>query len=279
MSDAGAIPLRPSTTGELFDRAITLYRQHFVTFTIVMVPASLCWVAIAVVGETGVFVPANADWGAPGDPMSAATVSSLGFLVYWLLLTLAQGATTDAVSELYQGRDPDILESCRRLKGLLLRLLGMGLALGLATVTGLLICTLPGIWVMVRTALSVPVAVVENLRIMPAILRSFQLTEGSWVRVLLVYALELALSYAAVAIFAYPFGIAASAVGVETLTGTLLEVLSVAGAAIAGASVGSIGAIALALIYYDERVRKEGLDLQWMMDKLEPGTSGVTRQG
>ncbi len=272
MSDSGAIPLQPLSTGKLFDRAITMYREHFLTFTIIMVPPSLCWVALAVVGETGVFVPANAERGAPGDPMLAATASSLGFMVYWVLLTLAQGATTVAVSELHQGCAPDILELCSRLKGLLLRLFGLGLVLGLATLIGLLLCTLPGVWVLMRTALSVPAAVAEDLEITPAVVRSYELTRGSWVRVLLVYALEMALGYTAVAIFAYPFGFAATAVGVETPTGTLLEVLSVAGAAIAGASVGSIGAIALTLIYYDERVRKEGLDLVLMMAKLDAGT-------
>jgi hypothetical protein len=36
--------------------------------------------------------------------------------------------------------------------------------------------------------------------------------------------------------------------------------------------VGPLATIALTLIYYDQRVRKEGFDLQLMMSTMQPGT-------
>ncbi|HVG90042.1 MAG TPA: hypothetical protein VNB54_01010, partial [Alphaproteobacteria bacterium] len=45
--------------------------------------------------------------------------------------------------------------------------------------------------------------------------------------------------------------------------------LSNAGSFVASALAGPISTIAVALMYYDQRIRKEAFDLQWMMDSME----------
>ncbi|MBV8672237.1 MAG: hypothetical protein JOZ33_02275, partial [Acidobacteriaceae bacterium] len=40
-----------------------------------------------------------------------------------------------------------------------------------------------------------------------------------------------------------------------------------------GTLVGPIGAIAVCLFYFDERVRREGFDIEWMMNRIAPGTA------
>jgi hypothetical protein len=40
------------------------------------------------------------------------------------------------------------------------------------------------------------------------------------------------------------------------------------GSFFAGALAGPIATIAVALVYYDQRIRKEAFDLQWMMDSM-----------
>jgi hypothetical protein len=42
-----------------------------------------------------------------------------------------------------------------------------------------------------------------------------------------------------------------------------------AGSFLASALAGPISTIAVALMYYDQRIRKEAFDLQWMMDSME----------
>jgi hypothetical protein len=37
-----------------------------------------------------------------------------------------------------------------------------------------------------------------------------------------------------------------------------------------GTLVGPIGAIAVCLFYFDERVRREGFDIEWMMNRIAP---------
>jgi len=49
--------------------------------------------------------------------------------------------------------------------------------------------------------------------------------------------------------------------------------ISAVGVFLSTSLVGALAGIALTLIYYDQRVRKEGFDLQLMMANLEPATS------
>jgi hypothetical protein len=44
---------------------------------------------------------------------------------------------------------------------------------------------------------------------------------------------------------------------------------------LAGTVVGPIGAIALCLFYVDERVRREGFDIEWMMSRIAPAAEAI----
>ena len=274
MSAAATISLRPLNTGELLDRTITLYRRHFVLFVGIMAMPNVFLLGIVTVVAVAVFGMSKAQGGAAAIGLGLAMIVMVmvAALGYWIAYVLAQGATTFAVSEIYLGRRAGIVQSYDVVKFKLLRLIGMSLLLAVAMGAGFLLCFIPGIWVLLRTALSIPAAVIEDLQVMPAIERSISLTSGSWVRVLLVYFLAAALNYAAAAVFQYPFDIAATLAGSESAVVVVFKVLSMVGAVIAGTLTGPIAAIALALIYYDERVRKEGFDLQYMMAALDRGT-------
>jgi hypothetical protein len=192
-------------------------------------------------------------------------------VAYLLTYALAQAATTFAISEIYLGRVTTIAHAYDRMKVRMFRLLLIWLVIGFAAMAGLLLCIIPGIWVILRTAVAVPAAVIEDLKTMPAIERSIALTKGSWVRVLLVYILVVVLQYAAAALLQMPFIIGAVVAGEESPTGLVLQVLAQFGASVTAIVITPLTAIALALIYYDERVRKEGFDLQYMMAALDTG--------
>jgi hypothetical protein len=52
----------------------------------------------------------------------------------------------------------------------------------------------------------------------------------------------------------------------------MISAISSVGTFISTSLVGPLATIALTLIYYDQRVRKEGFDLQLMMSTMQPGT-------
>ncbi len=272
MSGAAPISLRPLNTGELLDRTITLYRRHFVLFVGVSAPPNLIVMGITV----GIVLMQPLMKNVSSVPevafgLAILILAPLLLVLYMLTYALAQAATTFAISEIYLGRVTTIGQAYDRMKFRMFRLLLIWIVVGFASVAGFLLCIIPGIWVVLRTAVAVPAAVIEDLKAIPAIERSIALTKGSWVRVLLVYLLVGALQYAAAAMFQLPFTILAVVVGEQTSAGLLFQVLAQFGASITGILVTPLAAIALALIYYDERVRKEGFDLQYMMAALDTG--------
>lgn len=274
MSAGAPITLRPMNTGELLDRTISLYRRHFFLFVGISAPPNLVMMAVTV----GIVLsgPVLRQAG-PGS--SVAVI--LGILVllpiilvaYLLTYALAQAATTFAISEIYLGRITTITQAYDRMKFRIFRLMLIWIVIFFASMAGFLLCIIPGIWVVLRTAVSVPAAVIEDLKTMPAIERSIALTQGSWVRVMLVYILVALLNYAAAALLQFPFIIGAAVIGEGTPAGIVLQVLAQFGAALTAMAITPLTAIALALIYYDERVRKEGFDLQYMMAALDVGAT------
>jgi hypothetical protein len=115
-----------------------------------------------------------------------------------------------------------------------------------------------------RYALAVPACVVENLKARKAIRRAIDLSRGARGRIfvlfLLVFIIELGLVgltqfFIFVAAFKHPGqppgpGLSALSQVIGFFTNTFL---------------GPIYATGVALLYYDQRVRKEGFDIEWMM--------------
>jgi hypothetical protein len=115
-----------------------------------------------------------------------------------------------------------------------------------------------------RYSLAVPACVVENMKARKAIRRSIELAKGSWGRIfllaLLVGVIKLALvgvtqAFVFVAAFKHPgqqlgLGIAAISQIIGFFTTSFL---------------GPIWAAGITLFYYDQRIRKEGYDIEWMM--------------
>lgn len=276
MSAGAPISLRPMNTGELLDRTITLYRRHFVLFVGISAPPNLI-IMMVTVGAVLAGPLLKESGSAPSVVFGLAILVLVPVVAVAYLLTyaLAQAATTFAISEIYLGRVTTIAHAYDRMKVRMFRLLLIWLVIGFAAMAGLLLCIIPGIWVILRTAVAVPAAVIEDLKTMPAIERSIALTQGSWVRVLLVYILVVVLNYAAAALLQFPFFIGAVIAGEGTPIGLVLQALAQFGASLTAIVITPLTAIALALIYYDERVRKEGFDLQYMMAALDTGAPPV----
>ena len=114
-----------------------------------------------------------------------------------------------------------------------------------------------------RYALAVPACVLEELQAIPAIRRSITLSEGARGRIFLLGLLALAVQMGLVLITQLFFIVATFKhhgvlpVGIRALQQIV--------AFFTNAFVGPIYATGLTLFYYDQRVRKEGFDIEWMM--------------
>lgn len=114
-----------------------------------------------------------------------------------------------------------------------------------------------------RYSLAVPACVVENLKAREAIRRSIQLSKGSRGRIFLLGLLALAVQMGLILVSQLFFIISGyrhhGALSAE------MRALQQVVAFFTNSFVGPIYATGLTLFYYDQRVRKEGYDIEWMM--------------
>jgi hypothetical protein len=122
-----------------------------------------------------------------------------------------------------------------------------------------------------RYGLAVPACTVEGLQPRYALRRSKFLSSGSLGRILGIFLLTLVMSWILTSVFqipafffANPFAMKPGAVSLAYLFWAQL------GSFLGQTLAGPIATIAIALVYYDERVRKEAFDLQLLIQSIEP---------
>ncbi len=305
MTDTGRpVALRPRTVTDILDAAVGLYRHNFGTLLgiVAVVHAPLLGLQVL---ASGLWSWASVQTGtesASGVALAAALMGGMGVLgLVWVVTLvfgpLASGAVTLAVSDLYRGRPVTVGEAYRRARhwwgpligaqllvqlvvGALAGVLGLTLFVGAAF---LMAVTVPvGIALMVLAALlvlvgavgtyllllaTIPAIVVENRGVIEALGRSVRLVQPLWKHALGALAL-LGLLAAVPLLLAYALGFGAEfRAGTEALplTGALASGL----AALATLLVMPITLAGQVVIYYDLRVRLEGLDLEMMAAELE----------
>jgi hypothetical protein len=117
-----------------------------------------------------------------------------------------------------------------------------------------------------KLALAIPACILEHLPVGVALRRSWYLTKGSVGRIMLVNLLTWVLSVVLGLALTVPGQILSATLPSKALL--LGLVLQHIGGFIAGVLAGPIATTAIALIYYDQRVRKEAFDLQHMMEAM-----------
>ena len=251
----GAGPLRPMSTGELLDRTFTLIRRQFLLFAGIMVIPQIFLLAAEL-------TPSLAGVGsAVRNGLAFGIVVLVMYLIGAITSILAQAAAIFAVSEIQVGRTISVRQAYSRVRAKLWPLATSGMIYGLAVGVGALLLLIPGIWLALRGALVFQVATLENLKGGAALRRSIVLTKGSAGQIFLVWVFIVFIALVAAAIFQFPATVLLPAPW-SVQVGAL-------GGVIAGVLVGPVAAIALSLVYFDQRVRKEALDLQVMMAALD----------
>ncbi len=297
--------LRPLTLGEILDRTFHLYRVRFLLFTGIATVAAaikLAWQALQTVGMQMLLAKHTAPL-LRGSLTSLSGLVSIGVTAVALALTLA--AITRAVSAIYLGQPTGIAQAYSQVRGhwfryfrlnltafliacspvmlaLLVVLLSVGMAAKAKTLaaantiaaiygaTGLaMMVAVPlAVWLTLRYSLANAACVFESIGVNKALKRSVLLSKGLRGRILLMLVMVLA---------------AESALGVFLLIPTYLLLTRTPGHVPIGVTIYSlvvgfvinsltmpIYGIGLTLFYYDARIRKEGFDVEWMLERTIP---------
>ena len=298
--------LRPLSTGEILDRTFTLYRQRFWLYVglscVSSAVATLVTFLQITFGLSGKAPAANP------DPLAAAMVGfkllgGLFFasLVSVLVYSFTRAAAVSAVEANYLGRETSIGAAFRAVRSkwyrfalialwqswslmwpmLALLIPGAFLAGFLGKVGGggraavgivfvvLLLLLIPGFIVgfifYLRNSLGIVASVSEGLGVRASMRRSKFLVADYKARVFVLYLLLAVLGFA-VGMVQYFFNIflitshGPVRVGVEILTLLVTFVSS--------SLVQPVGAIAFVLFYIDQRVRKEGFDVEMLLARV-----------
>src|SRR4029077_83037 len=141
---------------------------------------------------------------------------------------------------------------------------------GVLTVVAFIVCVIWAIRFYCSYQLAVPACVLEKRGAVDCLKRSRFLSKGKGVqRILLVLFLSGILTYVLSLAFSLPlFVLVMSAAEKIPALAIPMAVWQYVSGFVAGTLAGPIATIALALLYYDERVRKEAFDLQLMMDAV-----------
>ena len=257
--------LRPMSTSELLDRTFFLYRKHFVLFVgIVAVPYLI----------TLAFQLVSLSLHARRSAAAGSLWTLIWICVYLTTLAAAQAGTVVAVSDVHLERPVTIQSALASIKGRLLKITFIMLAVWVGVGVGLVLLIVPGIIFALMWSLAIPVAVLEGQGLRGATSRSAALTKGDRGRIFVISCLFVLLVYIVTVIVQTPI---LMALGISRISHAAnprmipawYGLLSAVGTFVSNSLVAPLFTIALALIYYDERVRKEGFDLEFMISSLE----------
>jgi hypothetical protein len=269
------LDLRPLSLGEILDRTFTLYRRNFLLFMGIAGIPALLPLALNLVqlfsGNAAVYGQAPAR-----NPLASIPLLLISMFVGLVAYLFSQGGTILAVTDLYLGRETGIGQSFGRMSGNLLSLLGVVLLNGVVIGLGMLALLIPGIYLACRLLVCVPAALIEDRGPRESLSRSFELTRDSAGRAFLILVLNAILAIAISSTFTFPFLLAVGLTAQQHNPGLtrMLTALMQVSATIGSVLVTPILLIATSVFYFDLRVRKEGFDLQFMLD---PTSERVTR--
>ena len=262
--------LRPLSTGELLDRTFHLYRNHFTMFLGISALPQLVVLALQL-GLSFMILQRALTGLAGAIVIGAGTVFVIGFASY-IAVEISHAATIMAVSHLHLERSTSIALAYSSAKSSMGRVIGISFAVAIGIGIGFLLLVIPGIYLALAWSLAIPVTVLEGGGLNATLNRSAHLTKGSRGRIFVIFLLIGVLAVVVSMVIQFGLLLPVGLLGIHDRASlaALEHALQAAGSFLSTSLVGSLGSIALTLVYYDLRVRKEGFDLQLMMSTLQP---------
>jgi hypothetical protein len=291
-STPAPIRFRPRQLSELLDELFRLYRRHFsliVGVALLVALPGLVWSLATGVyrlnstSYTNLFTTTGTSTPTFNSQQLSNLVGTflLGGLGALILLPFSVGAVYRAVTDVALGRPATIGAVLRETLARywpLLGLIGLGILLFIgwiiAEAIGFVLLVIPGlavfcaaVYLAVRWSLVVAAMMAEDVGPIRGLGRSWNLVSGSWWRtfgiLLIVGILQSIISYALLILFTLFADIFS--------TGDFRSALVSVGSTLLSALVSPITTIAVVLLYFDLRVRKEGLDLDQLAQQTSPG--------
>jgi hypothetical protein len=257
---------RPLGIGEILDRAFSIYRTHFRTLClcvlVVVVPMAIISTLITASLTDNAF---NPDARTASEDGAAVTAVLASIVVQTILTLLAVAACTRAVGAAYLGHRVTWQESLAFALRRLVPLIVLSILASIFTMLGLIALLIGAIYVAVRLSLGSPALLIEDIGPMESLRRSWGLVGGRWwatfAVIVLVSLLVVIISSIVQGVLVAPLLGGADS---ELIGGTL----STLGTIVANVLTLPLQAAVVTILYFDLRVRKEGLDLERLSSRV-----------
>jgi hypothetical protein len=277
-----ALFLRPLSIGEMLDRAFALYRDHFKLFVGIMVWPQL---ATFVVSTGMVMIPAILS--SAGGDAAAGAIALIAVLVYWPIWFAvqfsahytAQAATAYAVSQIYLERDTSISASYAFVRGRFWSILSVIALSIVALFIGFLMFFIGMLFAGLFFSLAIPVTVLEGRGAVDSMTRSFNLVKDDLGRIFVIGILFAVLNLAVAYTVMIPAFVLLAVLSEHGQPPLWVNSLIYLGNFVSGCLVIPLLNIAFCVAYYDERVRKEALDMQFMMAAIDRNAMATATVG
>ena len=269
MSVPVPLRLRPLEIGDLLDEMFRMYRRHFLLFAGISVLLAVPEAALFGLGYGSLLAAQQV--GGTGGLAGFFGALGLALLVALAILPFTHSAVVYAACESAMGRPVTAGGIVRGVGRRYFPLLAYWLLFNVYTAyLAAILCVAPLIlwtWGFVGWFVVVPAMFVENIGLGAAFSRSWSLVQGRWWRTFLILFLLIVLW------LVVDFGLGAFVSLGQALLGLFVSpfvatAVAAAGGQLVSALVNPIMQIAVVLVYFDLRVRKEGLDLFQMAYRL-----------
>jgi len=293
----GIVPLRPLSVGDILDGAIKAVRfnpKSMVGMSAMVLALFLVPSAAAGIGTTHLVARALNTIGPEAEPLVGLPSTLIQAFFTGLATALLSGVLGYVVGQAILGRRPDVSATWRSTRGRLPTLLGLGLLSALFSLLALALLIGPGVLLLVNSnlgaglsllflgllsltvvvlavstkiSMAAPAIVLEDIRLIAGLRRSFALTKGAafW-RILGITLLAGLIASVAGWLLGLPFSIAGAIIagvsGQDSESGQMIiTFVSHLSALLTGAITTPFVAAVTGLLYVDRRMRLEALDV------------------
>ncbi|GGQ14148.1 MULTISPECIES: hypothetical protein [Streptomyces] len=294
----GVIPLRPLGLGEILDGSVATMRTHWRSVVpITLVVATVIQVISVLVQK---FMLSDLPLSSTEDMTAEEAIDSLGStlavsVVNQFIQVLGTIVVTAMLTMIFSrailGQHSSVSDAWRDARPQLLRLAGLTLLLALGIVLLGAVLVLPGalagsvglavvgfvawlpliIWLGIKFSLASPALMLEKSTVIKAFARSSKLVGGSWWRIFGITVLTSLIAFMVALMVVAPFqmiGLFAFGGGLDSLEDGSAQsawgplIFSGIGLIIAQTIIMPIQSGVTVLLYVDQRIRREGLDLE-----------------
>jgi hypothetical protein len=244
--------LRPLSTGEVLDVSFGLYRSMFAPLVIITLVSRLIPTVL------GIYI------NAVGGGLEHVGLFAIQGLLSLVLGSLGIAATTFMVAGAYLGNQVTAEAALRSAWRLIGRLILLSLMTSLVIGVGFVLLIVPGFIFLGGLVLSTVVLVLEQpMTAINAMSRSWELSKGFRGKALLTLLVTSLL-------LLIPTMVAGILAAIAALLGASSQLVILVLAGVLGIFVYPFMYVALTVLYYDLRVRKEGFDLELLAAVPQP---------